>query len=75
MLPAIFYQIILILGDSVFLGVFKIGDEVLDVYCVDAKILEYRSDFNKNNPNIEAVLHLVNGNLNNYVPATPHRLI
>ena len=28
-----------------------------------------------NSPNIEAVLNLVNGNSNKYVPAPPHRLI
>ena len=44
MLIAIFYQIILILGYSVLLGGFRIGNEFLDVYGVDAKILECRSD-------------------------------
>ena len=44
MLISIFYLIILILGDSVLLGEFKLGDEVLDVYGVDAKYLKFRSD-------------------------------
>ena len=41
---AIYYQIILILGDSVLLGGFELGDEVLDVFDVDEKIVECRSD-------------------------------
>ena len=44
MLVAISYQIILILGDSVLFGGFKLGDEVLDVYGVDKKFGECRSD-------------------------------
>ena len=38
------YRIILILGDSVLLGGFKLGDEVLIVYGVDTKFVECRSD-------------------------------
>ena len=38
------YHIIMILGDSVLLGGFEIGDEVLDAYGVDAKFVEFRSD-------------------------------
>ena len=41
---SIFYQIILVFGESVLLGGFKIRDEVLDVYGVDAKYLESRYD-------------------------------
>ena len=37
-------NIILILGDYVLLIGFKLGNEVFDVYGVDAKYLEYRSD-------------------------------
>ena len=37
-------HIILILGDSILLGRFKLGDEVLDVYGVDEKIVECRYD-------------------------------
>ena len=44
MLIYILYHIIMILVESVLLGGFKLGDEVLDVYGVDAKYLEYRSD-------------------------------
>ena len=44
MLIAIFHNIILVIGDSVLLGGFKLGDEVLDVYGVDAKFSECRSD-------------------------------
>ena len=44
MLIYIFYQIVLILGESVLLGGFELGDEVLDVYGVDAKYLKFRSD-------------------------------
>ena len=44
MLIYISYHIIMILVESVLLGGFKLGDEVLDVYGVDAKYLEYRSD-------------------------------
>ena len=44
MLIYIFYQIVLILGESVLLGGFELGDEVLDVYGVDAKDLECISD-------------------------------
>ena len=39
MLIDIFYQIILIIGDSVLLGGFKLGDEVLDVYVVNSKFV------------------------------------
>ena len=44
---SIFYHITLILGYSVFLGEFKLGYEVLDVYGVDAKFVEciYDEDF------------------------------
>ena len=44
MMIDILYQIILILGDSVLLGGLKLVYEVLDIYGVDAKILECRSD-------------------------------
>ena len=40
----IFYQITLILGDSVFLGGIELGYEVLDVNGVDAKFVEYKYD-------------------------------
>ena len=40
MLISIFYQIILILGEYVMLGGFKLGDEVLDVYGVTTTCLE-----------------------------------
>ena len=40
----IYYTIILILGDSVLLGGFKIGYEVLSVFGVDDKFVECRSD-------------------------------
>ena len=43
MLIYIFYQIIMIIGEYVLLGGFKIGDEVLDVHGVDAKYPEDRS--------------------------------
>ena len=43
MLIAIFYQIILIIGDSVLLGGFKLGDEFLGVCGVEI-FLEYISD-------------------------------
>ena len=35
MLITIFYQIILVIGSSVLLGGFELGDEVLDVYGVE----------------------------------------
>ena len=44
MLIEISNHIILILGDSVLLGGFKLGYEVLDVYGVDEKIIECRYD-------------------------------
>ena len=44
MMIYIFYEIILILGESVLFDEFKLGDEVLDVYGVDVKYLECRSD-------------------------------
>ena len=44
MLIDIFYEIILILWDSVLLGGFELVDEVLDVYGVDNKCLECRSN-------------------------------
>ena len=44
MLISIFYQIIMIIGEFVFLGGFELGDEVLGVYGVDAKYVECRSD-------------------------------
>ena len=40
----IFYQISMILGDSVLLGGFKIEYEVLDIYGVDTKYIESISD-------------------------------
>ena len=40
----IYHHIILILGDSVLLGGFELGDEVLGVYGVVAKFVEYISD-------------------------------
>ena len=40
LLHAVFYQIIMLLGDYVFLGGFELGYEALDVYDVDAKISE-----------------------------------
>ena len=43
-LIAISYQVIIIIGDSVLLGGFKLGYEVLCVFNVDAKILECRCD-------------------------------
>ena len=33
-----------IIGDSVFLGGFKIGDEILDVFGMDENFVECRSD-------------------------------
>ena len=33
------HHIILIIGDSVLLGLFKLGDEVLDVYGMDTKFI------------------------------------
>ena len=44
MMFSISYHIILILGEYVFLGGFKLRDEVLDIYGVDAKYIECRSD-------------------------------
>ena len=44
MLIAIFYVIILTIGDSVLLGGFELGDEVLGFFGVDKKIVECRSD-------------------------------
>ena len=38
----IYHQIILIFGDSVLLDGIELGDEVIGVYGVDAKILECR---------------------------------
>ena len=35
MMIAVFYHIIMILGDSFLLVIFELGDEVLDVYGVD----------------------------------------
>ena len=40
----IFYHITLIIGDSVLLSGFGLGDYVLGVYGVDTKILECRYD-------------------------------
>ena len=40
MLVAITHQIILVIGDSIFLGRFELGDEVQNVYGVDAKFAE-----------------------------------
>ena len=47
MLISISYHIIMILGDSILLGVFELGDDVLDVYGVDEKFVElvYDEDF------------------------------
>ena len=36
-LIAVFYQIPLVIGDSIFLGGFKLGCDVLDMSVVDAK--------------------------------------
>ena len=44
MLVSIFHQIIMIIGESVLLGGLEPGDEVFDVYGVDAKYLECSSD-------------------------------
>ena len=44
MLITISYHIIMIIGDSVLLGGFKPGDEVIDVFCVDKTIVECRCD-------------------------------
>ena len=44
MLIDILYQIIIILGDYLLLIVLELGYEVLDVYGVDAKFTERRSD-------------------------------
>ena len=44
MLIEIYHYIILIIGDSVLLGGFELGDEALDVYGVDAKVVECRYD-------------------------------
>ena len=40
----IFYNITLIIGYSVLLGVFKLGYDVLSAYDVDTKFAECRSD-------------------------------
>ena len=45
MIPISFiYNIILILGDSVLLSGLKLVDDVLGVYGVNTKYIEYRSD-------------------------------
>ena len=44
MLIYILYNIIIILGYSVFLGGLKLGDEFLDIYGVDTKFVECISD-------------------------------
>ena len=44
MLIEISYKIILSLGDSVLLGGFELGYKVLDIFCVDEKFVELRSD-------------------------------
>ena len=44
MLVAIYHKIIMILGKSVLLDVLKLEDEVLGVFDVYAKSLEYVSD-------------------------------
>ena len=44
MLIYIFYHIILIIGESVLFGGFKVGDEVRDVFGVDGKFVEFISD-------------------------------
>ena len=41
---AVLYQLILLLGKSVLLGGFELGDEVLSVSGVDKKFTEWRSD-------------------------------
>ena len=41
---AIFYQILLFLGDSTFFGGFKLGDGIPDLSVVDAKFYGCRSD-------------------------------
>ena len=39
MIPiSIFYQILLFLGDSIFLGIFELGYEVLDITGADTEI-------------------------------------
>ena len=43
-LIAVFYQIFLILGESILLGRFKLGDEFLDVSSEDTKFEVCRSD-------------------------------
>ena len=43
-LISISYQIILVIGDSLFFGGFEIGEEVLVVYGEEAKFVECRSD-------------------------------
>ena len=47
MLIYVLYQILLLLGGFILLGGFKLGDEVLDVSGVDAKIsvCRYYGDF------------------------------
>ena len=43
MMIAIFYQILLVLGDLILLGRFKIVDGVLDLLVLDAKIFFMQS--------------------------------
>ena len=44
MLISVFCQILLICGDSILLGRFKLGDEFLDIYGVDTKFPGYQYD-------------------------------
>ena len=44
MLIDVFYQLFLFLGYSIFLVVFKLEDEVLDIKIADAKFSGFRSD-------------------------------
>ena len=46
LLVAIYYQLILILGESVLLGGFQLGEDLIDVFCVEKTFVEYRSDEN-----------------------------
>ena len=44
LISSVFYKVIILLGDSVLLGRFKLGDETLDVSGVDSKFTEFRYD-------------------------------
>ena len=41
---SIYHQIIMILGEYILLGGFKLGEEVLDFFGVEEKFVEFRSD-------------------------------